>query len=191
MNQEQDILFQAAEFYNEHLNSKRFELVIQKAKRTESIEIRFFPEAFHHLIGLHKLKDIPQVQRSSLKIFHEILSGRLTYHDIASSQYLTEMTDRLKYHKEIFHVLNIKSLFFKSLHGKFKGITADCVICSEISDSGLYGFLFCIRSREPFMNPVSFFTRNENREYTKDGVIWKVVSVSDITPPKKIRHDSQ
>ena len=187
MEKEQDILYQTAKFYKEKLSSRHYEIKIQKANREEQIEIRFFPESFYHLVGLHKLKDIPQVQRSARKVFQEILSGKITSNDIVRSQYFTEMEDRLQHHEEIFNIFSIRSIFFKALHKRFKGVTADCVICGEIPDSKLYSFLFFIHSRESFLNPVSFFTRNENKEYTKDGVRWKVVSVADVTPSPNVR----
>jgi len=181
---ENDLLYQTARFYKDHLNNRTFELTIRKKNCTEHIEIRFTPDSFHHLAGLHKLKDIPQFQRSSSKVFHEILSGKLTYNDISGSAYLPEMMDRLTFHKEMFNIMNMKSLFFKSLHGYFKGIAADCVICSEFSEQPLYSFLFLTRSHNALLTPVSFFTRNEKTEYTKNGVIWQILSISEISRTK-------
>ena len=119
------------------------------------------------------------MKRSSENIYREILSQKITYSDINKSEHISEMSDRLIHHKEMFNLLNAKSLYFKSLHGRFKNIPADCVLTNTIAINERYSFLFMRRSENVYF-PCSFFTRNEQREYTKEGTRWTVLSIMEI-----------
>ncbi|MGM9632277.1 MAG: PBECR4 domain-containing protein [Eubacteriales bacterium] len=181
MDKIEDILYQAAKFYAENLVDKKFEIVVERKEIRRTYVVNFFVEHFYHLIGLHKLKDIPALKRNRRIIFREIIDGKITYSDIAKSRYFLAMADRLIYHREIFNVLNIDSVFFRSTNGRFKGIDAECVIYHNIADTMLFSFLFFQGPNNLDMSPVSFFTRDENIEYTKNATNWKVISISDIT----------
>ena len=119
------------------------------------------------------------MRRSSENIYREILSQKITYSNIEKSEHIGEMSDRLIHHEEMFNLLNAKSLYFKSLHGRFKSIPADCVLTNTITVNERYSFLFMKRSESVYF-PCSFFTRNEQREYTKEGTRWSVLSITEI-----------
>lgn len=172
-------LYSAALFYKENLSNRRFEIIISKQRKEKSIELLFLPQHFYHLIGLHKLTDLPFLKRSNAKIFQEILSQKITYLDIRKSAHINEISDRLLYHQEMLNVLNADSLFFRSLYGRFKGITADCVLTRSIDEESIFSFLF-LKQNQMVYSPCSFFTRNEQREYTKEGTHWNIISVVEI-----------
>lgn len=174
-----DYLFDAAVFYRDHLLNKRFLITISRKKEQRSLEILFLPEQFYHLIGLHKLTDLPFLSRRSDNIFREILAGKITYQDICKSVHIMEMHDRLIYYKEMLNVLQADSLFFKSMRGRFKGIFSDCVLTRSVNDTAIYSFLFLKQNQDVYF-PCSFFTRNEQREYTKEGTRWEIISVIEI-----------
>ena len=176
MDKTEDLLYQAVKFYQDNLVGRKFEIVAGK-KNNKSIQIISFElERFYHLLGLHKLKDIPLIQRPARKVYHEILKGKITYNDIAHSEHLQEMEDRLIYHQELLNVLNIKSLYYKSLHGEFKGIEADCFLCNEIIPQVLFAFLFSKNNSVP----VTFFTRSERDTYIRNSIKWTVLSVREL-----------
>jgi hypothetical protein len=131
-------------------------------------------------MGLHKLSDLPFLKRSSANIYREILSKKLTYSDVEKSVHISEIYDRLWHYPEMLKVLDADSLFFKSLHGYFKGIASDCVLTRSVENEGVFSFLFLRQSENVFF-PCSFFTRHEQREYTKDGTHWNVISITEIT----------
>ena len=179
MDKTKDLLYQAVKFYEDNLAGRKFEIVAGKKNTTSVQTINFEIERFYHLLGLHKLKDVPLIQRSARKVYHEILKGKITYNDIAYSEHLQEMEDRLIYHQELLNILNIKSLYYKSLHGEFKGIEADCFLCNEIIPQSLFGFLF---SKNNSVNsvPVTFFTRSERDSYIRNSIRWTVLSIRKI-----------
>ena len=174
-----DYLYEAAIFYQNNLANRRFEISISRKNEERSIELLFLPSHFYHLVGLHKLTDIPSLRRSSSNIYLEILSKKLTYSDIEKSVHINEMSDRLIHHQEMLNVLHADSLFFKSLYGRFKGVMSDCVLTKSIEGEGLFSFLFLKRSENVYF-PCSFFTRNEQREYTKDGTHWNIISIVEL-----------
>ena len=176
MDNAKDLLYQAVKFYADNLAGKRFEIVAGKNNVQNVHVIHFSIENFYHLLGLHKLTDIPLIQRPIRNVYHEILKGKITFDDIASSQYFQEMEDRLIHHRELLNILHIDSLYYRSLHGEFKGIKADYFLCNEIIPRTLYGFLFTKANS----SPVSFFTRSEKESYIRNSVRWTVLSVKVI-----------
>ena len=179
MDKQLDLLYQSATFYNNNLSNKRFEIIIGRKGQNKRLELLFLPCHFYHLIGLHKLTDIPRLRRSPDNIFREILSGKISYKDIEKSMFLSQIQNRMIYHSDLFNLLNTDSLFFKSLHGKFKGIFADCVLTKSTEDSLGYSFLF-LAIHDNIHFPCSFFTRDEMREYTKEGTKWMILSIKEI-----------
>lgn len=176
MDKTKDLLYQAVKFYDDNLAGKKFEIIAGKNNNQSTQIINFEIERFYHLLGLHKLKDIPLLKRSARKVYYEILQGKITYNDISHSEYLEEMEDRLIYHRELLNILNIKSLYYKSIHGEFKGIEADYFLCNEIVPKLLYGFLFSKSNSVP----VTFFTRSERDSYIRNSIKWTVLSIREI-----------
>lgn len=174
-----DYLYESAIFYKEHLVNRRFEIVIKRKHEERVLEVLFLPMHFYHLIGLHKLSDLPFLKRNVTNIYKEILSKKITYSDIEKSDYINEIYNRLVYHEEMLNILNADSLFFRALHGRFKGISADCVLTKSIDDSN-YTFLFFKQSQDVYI-PCSFFTRSDQIEYTKEGTRWQILSITEIS----------
>ena len=184
MDKTKDLLYQAVKFYDDNLAGKRFEIVAGKNNAQNTQIISFEIERFYHLLGLQKLKDVPLLKRSARKVYYEILQGKITYNDISYSEYLVEMEDRLIYHRELLNILDIKSIYYKSLHGEFKTIEADYFLCNEIIPKSLYGFLFSKSNSVP----VTFFTRYERDSYIRNSIKWTVLSIREVeknTNPNK------
>lgn len=176
MDKTKDLLYQAVKFYNDNLAGRKFEIIAGKNLKQSTQIVSFQVEHFHHILGLHKLKDVPLVQRPARKVYHEILTGKITYNDIASSIYLQEMQDRLTYHRELLNIFSVDSLYFKSLKGEFYTIKADCFLCSEIISHSLYSFLFTKMDS----TPVTFFTRHERDSYIRNSIKWTVLSIREL-----------
>lgn len=66
----------------------------RKGKMTE-ILLRFSDTDFHHLAGLHKLKDISIARANRSTVFRHILDGHITYDTISKSRFLPEIQSRL------------------------------------------------------------------------------------------------
>ena len=174
---ETNILKEAALTYKK-IEWKRYLLSIKRKNEVKCLTI-FFPKSnFCHLAGLGKLEDIPSVKRKSKIVYREILDEKITYQNIESSIYINQIKERLICFQQIDKILNVDSLYFKSLHGKFKGINADFVLTKKIDETE-YVFLFFVQDKEDYL-PCSFFSRNEQTEYTKEGTLWQINSICEI-----------
>lgn len=66
----------------EHLLDTTYHIVIGRKGNTVTIDIAFKAEHFHHLLGLHKLRDIEALSHKREKVFDDILAGRISFSDI-------------------------------------------------------------------------------------------------------------
>lgn len=84
----------------EKLMGYEYNLVFGYKGKSVDIPIRFDVNDFHHLCGLHKLKDLSYVSssRNSVNIFNDILSGDISNNDLEQSPYFIkeELADRIK-----------------------------------------------------------------------------------------------
>ncbi|MBO4322683.1 MAG: hypothetical protein J5919_06755 [Clostridia bacterium] len=173
-----DILKDAALFYKT-IEKKKYLITITRKQTTKELTIYFPTENFSHLAGLHYLADIPAVNRRSETVYKEILDGKITYQDIAGSTFIDKIQDRLACFSQMQKILQSDSLYFKSLHGRFKGVEASFVLTTKFA-SDQFGFLFFAEGNPDYC-PCSFFNRDEQREYTKDGTRWTITEFREIT----------
>ncbi len=77
-----------------------------------SFTVSFRPEHFHHLIGLHKLKDIREVSKqqgnNAASIFKKINSGKITNSNIVKSIAYSEVEERMDYFQVYDELLRAK-----------------------------------------------------------------------------------
>ncbi|EOS8131580.1 hypothetical protein CCH77_RS10360, partial [Enterococcus faecium] len=92
---ENDLLYEAARSYQELLDYK-INLVIGRKGQKEIVTIIFDETHFHHLAGLHKLKDINQIYKQQAKIaYRNILKKQITIEQILPSSFFSQIEDRL------------------------------------------------------------------------------------------------
>lgn len=91
-----DILKHSALVYKEMLN-KEYLIIGGKNGSLFSNILQFTAEEFKHCIGLHKLKDIPTIYRSSsAALFHQILNDKLTIDNIRNSVKFHQIKKRIE-----------------------------------------------------------------------------------------------
>lgn len=98
---------------------------------------------FHHLLGLHKLKDIAQIQRGMReKIFDKILNGFINETLIRKSAYYEQMKDRIVPLIGLEEMLDGNNMVFRYNEKvqKFSVIKADYLL--EGCASEIPAFLF-------------------------------------------------
>ena len=174
-----DLLYHAAIFYKNHLANRKFNIIATRKSERIQLDLVFLPCHFYHLIGLHKLTDLPFLKRNANSVYQEILTGKIKYADVQKSKHFSEASDRFIFYKEMLNVLSSDSIFFKSLKGKFKGVPADFVLTKSIEGFTKFSFLFATKDEIDYM-PRSFFTRDEQRTYTQEGTRWTIVSIKEI-----------
>lgn len=90
-----DLLKKCALAYS-NLLIYEYHFVIGRKGITKEFYLSFEKSDFHHLLGLHKLKDITQVQRGMRdKIFDQIIKGMISIELIKKSSYYEKMEERI------------------------------------------------------------------------------------------------
>jgi len=82
-----------------------------------TLQVYFVPDFFHHLIGLQKLVDIPQVmkgyQNNARYIFKNIISGIITLDDLCKSRYFNDMEARLRHFSQINTLVEFEKIIIE------------------------------------------------------------------------------
>ena len=114
-----DKLFEITEYYRDNLINRAFNIIVGQKLKTMTISLKFSPMNFKHLLGLHKLTDIPFLSIKSESLYRAILNKQFSIDDVIKSKYYREIEFRINNITNIKTLLFSKELFFKSLHGEF------------------------------------------------------------------------
>ena len=94
---------ECAKFY-ESLLKKEFIVTLENGM---AFSFYFRRENFYHLLGLHKLTDIQQLQNPNRAlIYKEIKNGKLSYLTIQNSKFYNRISERINYFDHISALLN-------------------------------------------------------------------------------------
>lgn len=138
-----DILRQCAENFN-HLLSYHYHIVIGRKGKMREFTITFDPADFHHLAGLHKLRDNIRFQTGKRDdIFRDILAGKLTLQQAARSSFFQDMEVRLKPLAELEAFIDSNELIFRynAKANVFSAISADYLLQNDFEGTPIYLFL--------------------------------------------------
>ena len=69
----------------EKLLDKKYHIIIGRKGKSVEIKLAFDIVDFHHLVGLHKLKNLRLSRGNREKIFKDILAGHIYFSDIDHS----------------------------------------------------------------------------------------------------------
>ena len=99
------------------LKNIRYDLLIAHAGKTLNLSIGFDNSHFHHIAGLHKLKDVDQLRlrrkRSTAMIFEEIMRGKISLATIENSAFLTsKIIERIKLAGMLESIMDADNLLF-------------------------------------------------------------------------------
>jgi hypothetical protein len=176
-----DKLLRAAEFYKENLAGRKFHLTAGKSGKKIEFDIVFNADNFKHLAGLHKLTDIPLMQRGGEIIYRQILSGQTTLEDIKKSNFFDDIEVRLDNFSELKDTLIAKKLMLKSSHGRFNSISADFMLTKQNNEYG-YAHLFLgkDKGKEDYTFPVTFIIQPDNLYLINNPEKWTVLSIEEV-----------
>lgn len=182
---EEDILYSAANYYQENLMGRKFIFQAQRRDETLELELVFKDYHFKHLSGLHKLVDFPSIAKGSgANILTAILNREITYEEIKGSVYIHELSGRLECYEEMKAVLNSSSLFLKAKSDFFKssyydGTKENYMFTDKIAESDA-SCLFINRTKgETLAQPRSFFV-GDSKQYQRAASVWTVLSMKEI-----------
>ncbi|MEZ3437027.1 MAG: hypothetical protein K1W34_20960 [Lachnospiraceae bacterium] len=132
----------AQEFY--HLLSYQYHIIIGRKGKIMEFTISFDQADFHHLAGLHKLRDNLRLQTGKRSdVMKEILDGRLTCSDIKKSTYFHAMEPRLLPLSQLEFLLDSNEIIFRynARANIFSVIQADYLLQNDYGETPVYLFL--------------------------------------------------
>ena len=130
--------------------------------------LTFQKSDFHHLVGLHKLKDIAQIQQGMReKIFVNILVGKLTMKQLQKSIYYEQMSKRILPLIKLENMLDDNNIIFRYNEKvqKFSLIKADYLLEGRANEIPTFLFLGKRNSNELEQMCRTFF-RIGDKDYT-------------------------
>ena len=138
-----DLLCECALAFQKLLDYEYNFVIGRKGQRRE-FSLTFEKSDFHHLLGLHKLKDIQQLQRGMReKIFDSIICGEITQELIQKSAYYLQMNQRISPLAGLEKMLDDNNIIFRyneKVH-KFSLIKADYLLEGQAEEIPSFLFL--------------------------------------------------
>lgn len=170
-----NLLFEASEAYEEILYND----YIYELEDGSVIKVYFTKDDFHHLIGLHKLKDIAEVnknKKSTANIYKDIRNKKITHKTIENSVFLEDMYKRMTNFQDIKEVVYSKAIIrFDKKKVPSSLLKGDTLLYKEqLVENNILSLISKKRKNETICTPETFFVQ-ENDYYFKDQIELKVV----------------
>lgn len=165
----------------EHLLDIKYHIVIGRKGKLEELNLLFEPTEFHHLIGLHKLRDLRLSRGNREKVFLQILNGTISTDDLKKSQYFPAIQVRLESFSQLESLLDSNKLIFRynTKLQSFSLIEAKYLLSTPCQTTDIYIFL----DQRP--EPDCFFCRSffpkEEKDYTKGQAVYALLKKEKIT----------
>ena len=139
----------------------------RKGKLTK-ITLQFPITNFHHLAGLHKLKDTNIARANRSTVFYQILDGRITYDTITKSRFLPEIQSRLDSLPYLESLLDENQIIFRYNNKIYPHSAIESEFLLKMGNGTILGitFLFLDKSKQGIYFCRSFFPM-EKTDYTK------------------------
>lgn len=144
-----DPLFNSASKFNA-LTQHEYRFTIGRKGKTRDLRVTFSTDDFHHLAGLHKIRDndfFRTAKRS--KVFDAIMDGSITDQTLQKSRYYEEVFERIELVGNLQTLLESSEIVFRFSNKRlpfYSKIEADYLL--ECTYNGVV-FIFLIASDEP------------------------------------------
>lgn len=128
----------------EKILAYQYHFVVGRKGISREFLLNFDEADFHHLVGLHKLRDITQIQQGKRSnVFKSILNDTITMDLIQKSHFYGEMSSRIEPLTLVEKMLDDNKLIFRyneKIH-KYSVIKADYLLEWKNDANSLYLFL--------------------------------------------------
>lgn len=163
-----DLLLECAATLKKLMNFQYCFTLGRKGQLKEII-LSFSETDFHHLVGLHKLKDITIARANRSFVFRDILAGRITYDTLMKSIFIDEILSRLQTFPKLEALLDNDQLVFRYNKKQYPYSAIESEFLLKMGDGTLLdiSFLFLDKSEQGVYFCRSFFPM-ERTDYTKE-----------------------
>lgn len=145
-----------------------YHFILGKKNKIQEFTISFSEEDFHHIAGLHKLRDNYMLRRNKADALQWILDGNLTDSDLQKSDFYSELEPRLFILQNLKTILDSNDTVYRFLSNKCKGsqIEAEWLLQNILQERPVYVFLIHRQQDNPEMlSCCSLFPKTE-RDFT-------------------------
>ena len=128
----------------ERLTDWQYHFIVGRKGKTIAFTVSFDRSDFHHLAGLHKLKDNARIQTGQREaVMLDILNGKLTLEQIQKSAFYGEMEPRLYPLSALEQILDSNDMVFRynAKVRAFSLIQADYLLQNDFEGNPVYLFL--------------------------------------------------
>ena len=149
------------------LTQHEYRFTIGRKGVTRELRLSFSPDDFHHLAGLHKIRDndfIRTAKRS--KVFDAILNGSITMEILEHSRYYDEVADRIDLAGKLEQLLESSQIVFRfsaQMLPFYSKIDADYLL--ECAYGGIV-YIFLIAGDDPGNYRCKSLFYKTKRDYT-------------------------
>lgn len=171
---------QACAIAFKNLLTIKYHIIIGRKGKSKDLTISFEAVEFHHLVGLHKLKDLRLARANREKTFYKILSGSITLDDIKKSRYFYNIQKRLEPFQQIESLFDKNDLIFRYNNRlqSFSLIEAEYLLSTPHKCTDVYIFLDKKENANHFFCR-SFFPK-EDKDYTKGQAVYTLLKKEKI-----------
>lgn len=170
----------------------KYHIIIGRKGKAVDLTISFEAVEFHHLIGLHKLRDNRLARGNREKIFYDILAGRVTLSDIEKSIYFPTIQNRFEPFCQLETLFDQNNLVFR-YNPKLQSLSlieAEYLLSTPHENTDIYIFLDKKETAGEFFCR-SFFPK-ENTDYTKGQAIYTLLKkekINTLTGDLQVQYD--
>ena len=164
----------------EQLLDKKYHIVIGRKGKSVDFELEFEHTDFHHLAGLHKLKDLNISKENREKAFWDILSGNIHLSDIKESAFFSKIEKRMKTLIYLESILDDNRTIFKyNKNITYSLIQADYLLSTPYQNTDIYTFISLKEDYNHYFCR-SFFPK-DNTDYTRGQPTYTLLLKEKIT----------
>lgn len=159
----------------------KYKIILGRKNKLSEILLCFDKKEFFHMIGLQKLIDLPYLKKDRGKIFDMIISGKITYSDIAKSSFFYKnenigtfgIESRIEPLSHLEEILDANNIIFKyNKKNTFSEIDAEYLFETLWEQQIIYIFIDKNNSNDKFCR--SFFPKDKI-DYTKNQTNMKML----------------
>lgn len=160
-----DILQECAKAF-QHLLNIKYRIIIGRKGQLVELEIFFSDTEFHHLAGLHKLRDLRVRTQNRTRVFEDLVNEKICLEDIKKSSDFSQIQNRFLPLSQLETLLDNNNLVFKysPRNNGMSKIHAEYLLCTPYDATDIYIFLDLKDAANHFFCR-SFFPK-EKTDYT-------------------------
>ena len=186
-----DKLQECAKSFEKLLDTK-YHIIIGRKGKSADIELAFEAVDFHHLLGLHKLKDLRLSRENRENVFRAILAGQISISNIKKSLHFNQIGNRIEPFSDLEKILDDNRMIFKYNENanSFSLIQAKYLLSTPYKTNDIYIFLDKKHDGTQFFCR-SFFPK-EQKDYTIGQPTYTLLFKEKITistGEKEIQYD--